>query len=180
VTVRYRATTAGDLDAATLAQLLDLFTAAWPDGDFSPEDADHAMGGRHFLAEADGRVVGHASVVERRLEVDGRPVRAGYVEAVATLPAWRRQGIASTLMGDAAAHILEAFELGALSTGTPSFYARLRWRPWQGALAVRMPDGTETPGDPEEEGIMVILTASTQSLTRRETLGCEWRPGDAW
>jgi len=180
VTVRYRAATTDELGAATLAQLLDLFAAAWPDGDFSPEDTDHAMGGRHFLAEVEGRVIGHASVVERRLEVDGRSVRAGYVEAVATLPAWRRQGIASRLMEDAATHILEAYELGALSTGSPSLYARLGWRPWEGGLFVRAADGTAVPSDPAEEGVMVLLVPSSPPLTLRETLGCEWRPGDAW
>ncbi len=180
VTVRYRATSTGDLDAAALAQLLDLFAAAWPDGDFTPEDADHAMGGRHFLAEVDGPVVGHVSVVERRLEVDGRALRAGYVEAVATHPAWRRRGIASSLMAAAGAHIRETCELGVLSTGAQSLYARLGWRPWEGGLSVRALDGTIEPCDPVEEGVLVLLVPSSPPLTLRETLTCDGRPGDAW
>ena len=35
------------------------------------------MGGVHWLAEAGGRLVGHASVVPRILEADGRPIRDG-------------------------------------------------------------------------------------------------------
>jgi aminoglycoside 2'-N-acetyltransferase I len=177
--VRERALPTQPPRAAGLAQLLDLFAAAWPEGDFSPQDMEHACGGRHFLALADGRIVAHASVVERALEVDGRPLRTGYVEAVATLPAWQRRGIASRLMESAAAHVGAAFELGALSTGIPEFYERLGWRPWEGELFVRTADGP-VPCRKEDEGFMVIPTPSTPSLSLRETLGCEWRPGDAW
>ena len=53
------------------------------------------MGGVHWLAEARGRIVGHASVVPRLLEADGVPLTTGYVEAVATHPDWRRRGIAT-------------------------------------------------------------------------------------
>jgi aminoglycoside 2'-N-acetyltransferase I len=179
VTVTYRACSTAELGPAVLAQLLDLFGAAWPDGDFSPQDMEHACGGRHFLALVDGRIVAHASVVERALEVDGRPLRTGYVEAVATLPAWQRRGIASRLMDSAAAHIRAAFELGALSTGIPELYERLGWRPWEGELFVRTADGP-VPCVKEDEGVMAMTTPATPPLTLRETLSCEWRPGDAW
>jgi aminoglycoside 2'-N-acetyltransferase I len=179
VTEAYRAATTDELGAGTLAQLLDLFAVAWPDGDFSAEDLAHALGGQHLLAEIEGRVVGHVAVVERSLEVDGRPLRTGYVEAVATLPAWRGRGIATRLLGDAGVHIRAAFELGALSTGLPAFYERLGWRSWEGELAVRMADGQQSC-DRDEEGVMVLVTPATPPLTLRETLACEWRPGDAW
>jgi aminoglycoside 2'-N-acetyltransferase I len=179
VTVTYRAASSDELGAAGLAQLLDLFAAAWPDGDFSPDDLAHAMGGRHFLAETDGRIVGHASVVERVLEVDGRSLRTGYLEAVATLPVWRRQGIATRLVEEAAAHVCATFELGALSTGVPDFYGRVGWRSWEGELFVWTAGGPQ-PCDRDEEGVMVLTTPATPQLTLRETLTCEWRPGDAW
>jgi aminoglycoside 2'-N-acetyltransferase I len=177
--VAYRSATTNDLGSAVFAQLLDLFSSAWPDGDFSADDVDHALGGRHLLAEADGRVVAHASVVERVLDVDGRPLRTGYVEAVATLPAWRGRGIASRLMEEADSHIRASFELGALSTDVPGFYARLGWRLWQGELWVRAADG-DVESDRDEEGIMVLTTPATPPLTLREALGCAWRPGDCW
>ena len=179
MTVTYRACSTGELGPAGLAQLLDLFGAAWPDGDFSPQDMEHACGGRHFLALVDGRIVAHASVVERALEVDGRPLRTGYVEAVATLPAWQRRGIASRLMESAAVHLRESFELGALSTGIPELYERLGWRRWEGELLVRTAAGP-VPCVKEDEGVMAIATPATPPLTLRETLSCEWRPGDAW
>jgi len=179
----FRECATDDLGAARLAQLLDLCRACWPDGEFTTDDLDHALGGRHFLAEADGRVVSHVAVVPRTLEVDGRPVRAGYVEAVATLPRVRQQGLATRLMTDAGRHIEAAYELGALSTDRPSFYERLGWRRWAGETWVRERDGVLTRTADEDAGIMVLatpLTSITPPLTLREQLTCASRPGDVW
>jgi aminoglycoside 2'-N-acetyltransferase I len=169
-----------DLGAGELAQLMDLFRKSWPDGDFSDDDAAHSFGGRHFLAEVDGRIASHASVVPRTLRLDGRPLRAGYVEAVATLPRFRRQGLASTLMAAANAHIHATYELGALSTGEHRLYERAGWRRWAGETWVRERDGTMTRTPDDDDGLMVLLTPQSPSMTLREALACEWRPGDAW
>lgn len=168
------------LGSAAIAQVLDLCRVCWPEGGFTQDDLDHALGGRHFLAEVDGRVVGHASVVPRVIEVGGRPLATGYVEAVATLPRLRRQGIATRLMQAANRRIGEAFELGALSTGEPAFYERLGWRRWRGETWVRLPDGqlARTPDD--DAGVLVLMTPATPPLTLREPLCCAWRPGDVW
>lgn len=168
-----------DLAVTDLVQLLDLFRASWPDGSFTADDVAHAMGGVHWLAEAEGRVVGHASVVPRTLEADGLPLATGYVEAVATLPAWRRRGIATTLMSAANEHIRATFELGALSTGVHGVYEGLGWERWQGPTFVREPSGLVRTED-EDAGIMILRTARTPPLALTEALSCEWRPGDAW
>jgi aminoglycoside 2'-N-acetyltransferase I len=137
------------------------------------------MGGTHWLAEADARLVGHASVVPRILEADGRPVRAGYVEAVAVDPAWQRAGIGSRLMAAAGAHIAGTYELGALGTGEQPFYERLGWERWQGPTFERTAGG-DVP-TPEEDGyVMVLRVPGSPALTLRERLSCEWRPGDSW
>lgn len=179
MTIGYRIASTMELGPGGLAGLRGLFAASWPEGDFSPEDMEHALGGRHFVASDGPLIVGHASVVPRQLEVGGRPLRTGYVEGVATLPAYRRQGIATRLMQDAGAYLRGAFELGALSTDVPALYARLGWQPWEGKLFVREPGGLR-PCSTEDEGIMVIATLTTPPLTLLETLTCEWRPGDAW
>ena len=44
---------------------MDLFVACWPAGEFTADDLDHAIGGAHWVAEADGLIVGHVSVVRR-------------------------------------------------------------------------------------------------------------------
>ncbi len=168
-----------DLSTADLAQLLDLFHACWPEGEFSTDDIAHAMGGVHWLAETRGRVIGHASVVPRRLEADGVPMATGYVEAVATHPDWQRRGIASRLLTAANAHIAEVYELGALSTDVHLVYARVGWERWHGPTFVRTDAGAVRTED-EDDGIMILRTRRTPPLAGTEALSCEWRAGDAW
>jgi aminoglycoside 2'-N-acetyltransferase I len=168
-----------DLTAADLAQLLDLFRACWPEGDFSTDDLAHAMGGDHWLAEDRGRIIGHASVVPRLLEADGVLMTTGYVEAVATHPGWRRRGIASRLMTLANQHIADTFELGALSTDLHPVYARSGWECWRGPTFVRTDNGPVRTED-EDDGIMILRTPRTPPLAGTEALSVEWRAGDAW
>src|SRR4029450_576885 len=63
--------------------LRELFDEAWSDDaeGFTDQDWSHAIGGVHVIAEADGRVVAHASVVQRKLHTAGHRLGAGYVEA---------------------------------------------------------------------------------------------------
>ena len=169
----------GELASAERAQLADLFAAAWPAEEFSADDLDHAIGGVHWVAEVGGRIVAHASVVERLLEADGRPMRTGYVEAVATLPLWRRRGLATRLMEAADEHIGAGFDLGALSTDVHGLYERLGWERWRGPTFVRTADG-ETRTEGEDDGIMILRTPRTPALALTEALSCEWRAGDVW
>ena len=88
-----RLLTTGEASDDLLAQIRGLLEEAFA-GHFSDEDWDNALGGWHaVVTEADG-VVAHAAVVPRTLEVAGRPLRTGYVEAVATMAA-RRSGAAA-------------------------------------------------------------------------------------
>ena len=151
-----------------------------PDERFSEDDWQHALGGMHFLAEEDGRIVGHGSVVERDIRVGGRPLRTGYVEAVATDPQRQGRGIGTALMRAVAAYLGEAgYQLGALGTGSQGFYERLGWTTWRGPSSVRTPEG-ERP-TPEEDGyIMVLATPASPPFDLDAPISCEWRPGDVW
>jgi len=144
------------------------------------EDWEHALGGVHVIASTGGRIVAHAAVVERLLHVGGRPLRTGYVEAVAVHPDHQRQGIGRAVMEDAARLIAEGFELGALGTGEHAFYRRLGWETWRGPSFVRMPGGTERPTPAEDGFILVLHTPATPPLDLEAPIVCEWRPGDAW
>ena len=179
MTVLIRPTATEALDEAATAAIWEICQAAFRRGTFGTDDLAHAMGGRHFLAEADGRLVAHASVVPRVLEVAGLPIQTGYVEAVATDPAWQSQGIATRLMMTAADHIRAKYELGALSTGRRGFYERLGWRVWAGPTWMRTPDGPVSTAD-EHGGILWLPTPRTPPITGEEPISCEWRPGDAW
>ncbi|HEY3021276.1 MAG TPA: GNAT family N-acetyltransferase, partial [Solirubrobacteraceae bacterium] len=86
-----------DLDPATLGAARALLDAVFAD-DMSDHDWEHALGGVHALAWEDGELVGHASVVQRRLLHGGRALRTGYVEGVAVRPDRRRRGHGGALM----------------------------------------------------------------------------------
>jgi aminoglycoside 2'-N-acetyltransferase I len=159
-----------------------LLLAAFGPGDeaFTEDDWQHALGGLHVVVELDGVLVAHAAVVERELDVDGRPVRTGYVEAVATDPDRQGQGLGTTVMRAVTADIRERFELGALGTGSHRFYERLGWLTWQGPTSVLMPDG-RTRRTPDEDGyILVLPTPSSPSLDLTAPIRCRWRPGAVW
>jgi aminoglycoside 2'-N-acetyltransferase I len=171
-----------DLSVADVEAIRDLLTAAFKGdehGDFSEEDWQHALGGTHFLLEDGGGLVGHASVVERVLHVAGRPIRTGYVEAVAIDPVRQRQGLGSKLMEVVNTHVEAGFDLGALGTGSQAFYERLGWEIWQGPTYVRTATGLEA--SPDEDGyILVLRTRSSPPLRLTDPISCDWRPGDSW
>ena len=147
--------------------------------DFADSDWDHALGGVHVIAEENGDIVSHGSVVPRTLEIGGRPIRVGYVEAVGTWPKDQRHGLATLVMQEIGDIIRERYELGALSTPVAAFYARLGWMLWRGPTAVRTTEGVErTPDD--DGGIMVLLTPSSPPLNVDDEIVCEWRDGDVW
>jgi aminoglycoside 2'-N-acetyltransferase I len=77
-----------ELTVAEIATIHNLLWAAFASDccGFTEHDWEHAVGGVHFVLERDGAVVAHASVVDRLLNVGERPIRCGYVEAVATTP----------------------------------------------------------------------------------------------
>ena len=146
---------------------------------FTDADWDHAVGGMHFVLDLHGEIVAHASVVERLLEIDHRPVRTGYVEAVAVAPAHQGAGYGSSLMIDVTTWVADRFELGALGTGGHRFYERLGWQTWLGLSYVRAPDGVRRT--PDEDGFILVLATPTSPPFRlTDPISCDWRPGDVW
>ena len=172
----------GELTSSEIAAIRALLAAAfWSDADerFTDDDWGHALGGVHFVLDVDGEIVAHASVVERELHVDGRALRTGYVEAVATAPGHEGAGYGTQVMRDVTAYIAERFELGALGTGVHGFYERLGWRTWTGPSSVRTADGDRPTAD-DDGYIMVLWTGSTPVLDPSAAISCDWRPGDVW
>ena len=171
-----------DLTPEVVAAVQGLLTAAFArdeHGGFTWDDWLHAIGGTHFILEVGGVVVGHASVVERILEISERPVRTGYVEAVAISPALQRQGLGTLLMRATTMFVASGFELGALGTGSQPFYQRLGWQIWQGPTGVRVEAGFQPT--PDEDGyILVLPTPTSPPFDLTEAISCDWRPGDAW
>jgi aminoglycoside 2'-N-acetyltransferase I len=182
MTVKLRRVTTDELTGTEIEAVRRLLWAAFEDhdGGMTEDDWAHALGGVHVLLELDGEITGHASVVERELQVDGRPLRTGYVEAVAIDPRLQRTGLGSRLMAEIGSVIAGRFELGALATGTPGFYERLGWLRWSGPTFVRTATGLERTEE-EDGGILILPTTTTPlDLDRSSSISCEWRPGDVW
>jgi aminoglycoside 2'-N-acetyltransferase I len=74
-----------ELDRETLAAARALLVAAFP-GEITDDDWDHGLGGIHALAYADGELVGHASVVQRRFVYGGRALRPATSRASRSAP----------------------------------------------------------------------------------------------
>lgn len=168
-----------ELRPAEVQALRELFDRAWPGGEFDDTDWEHATGGTHALAHEEDRIVAHAAVVPRALEVGGRPVRCGYVEAVAADPRLGRRGLGSAVMREIAHVIVTAYELGVLSTGAHEFYERLGWRRWRGPTWVRTADGVLRTED-DDDAVMVLPTPAIPEPPLEAPIVCEWRPGDVW
>ena len=178
---RVRRVLSGELGHAEIRAIRRILWAAFPEGEegFTEEDWQHGLGGVHFVLDLVGRIVGHASVVERELHVGDRPLRTGYVEAVAVEPAWQGRGLGTLLMRHVTDDVRERFELGALGTGSHRFYERLGWRTWAGPSFVRTAGGTLPT--PDEDGFILVLpTRASPPMDFAAPISCEWRPGDVW
>lgn len=149
------------------------------EGDFAPEDWDHACGGTHVVAYTGAELVAHGALVERRLRVGGRTVRAGYVEAVAADPSYQGQGFGTAVMEAIGARVRNGFELGVLSTGEHDFYARVGWERWRGPTFVR--DGDRVVRTVEDDdGIMFLRTGAFPDVDPHVPIECDTRSGDDW
>ncbi|MFC3985820.1 GNAT family N-acetyltransferase [Streptosporangium jomthongense] len=167
-----------ELDTAILETARRLLVEVF-DGDLSDDDWEHALGGVHALAWRGAELVGHASVVQRRMLHGGRALRAGYVEAVGVRADLRRGGYGTALMDALERVVHGAYDLGALSASDEAvpFYRGRGWRQWRGETFALTPDGLERTEE-EDEGVHVLPV--TVPLTLSGTLTCDWRDGDVW
>lgn len=160
--------------AAARALLVEVF-----DGDLDEHDWEHALGGMHALAWKGDELVGHASVVQRRLLHGGRALRAGYVEGVGVRSDRQRRGYGAALM-DALDRVLRGgYEVGALGATDEAvrLYTSRGWRAWRGRLSALTPAGVVRTKD--EEGSVYVLPLSAP-LDLDGELTCDWRDGDVW
>ncbi|MEU6315009.1 GNAT family N-acetyltransferase [Streptomyces sp. NPDC047014] len=166
------------LTAEELRAVRDLLDDAFA-GDFSDEDFEHALGGMHVVIGADGRLVAHGSVVQRRVVHGERVLRVGYVEAVAVRPGVRRQGLGGQVMDRLEQVVAGAYELGALSASEEGagLYVGRGWAPWPGRIGALSPEGPVRL--PEEEGSTYLwVPPAGIALDPAGRLDFDWREGD--
>jgi aminoglycoside 2'-N-acetyltransferase I len=168
-----------ELDAGVLAAIHSLLDAAFVDDPLTDEDWEHALGGMHALLWEGDELVGHASVVQRRLVHGGRALRAGYVEAVAVRQDQRRRGHGSTLMEAVERVLRGAYDLGALGATAMAMplYLQRGWQQWRGPTSALTPRGVERT--PDADDCLFVLPVTTELDVEAE-LTCDWRDGDVW
>ena len=167
-----------ELSRAELQAARDLLFDVF-EGDFDAHDWEHALGGMHARLFADGELVGHASVVQRRLVHGGRALRAGYVEGVGVRADVRRRGHGAALMAAIERVVRGAYDLGALGATDQAapLYAQRGWSLWRGPLTGLTPAGVVAT--PEEAGCVYVLECDV-ALDVSGELCCDWRDGDLW
>ncbi len=149
------------------------------DGDFGVDDWAHTQHGTRVLALLDGRLVGHAAVVPRRIDLDAQAFRAGYLEGVAVAPDLRRRGLGHRVVEVATELVRSGFDLGVLSSGVPAFYEPLGWQRWRGPSFVREQQGIRRTAD-EDGDLLVLRVGRTARAALTGRITCDARPGDDW
>jgi aminoglycoside 2'-N-acetyltransferase I len=166
-----------ELNTATRTAIIQLCIAAHQNEDFQHLFTYISTGGRHFLAYHGQELAAHAVVSTRWLQPGGLPLlRTAYVDAVATLPKYQKQGLGSMLMRHLALGITD-YEIGCLETERMSFYEQVGWEEWRGPLAGRK--GSEMLPTPEQRGIMILRLAHTPPLDLDGSLTIEY-DGRIW
>jgi aminoglycoside 2'-N-acetyltransferase I len=168
-----------DLDARTLdaarALLYDVFD------DLAEHDWEHSLGGVHTLVWEGSELIGHASVIQRRLLHDGRALRTGYVEGVGVRADRRGRGHGAAMIEALERTIRGAYDLGALAAAEEAiamkFYESRGWKLWQGPTFALTPTGIRRTED--DDGCVYVLPGEV-SLDLSGELTCDWRDGDVW
>ena len=167
-----------DVDPATLRAARALLERVF-DGDFADSDWEHSLGGMHALAWEGDELVGHASLIQRRLLHRGRALRAGYVEGVGVRADRQRRGHGAALMDALERIIRAAYDLGALGASDDGarLYQARGWTRWPGPTSAITPEGVIRTA--EEDGCIYVLPGVAEFELAGE-LTCDWRDGDVW
>jgi aminoglycoside 2'-N-acetyltransferase I len=166
-----------DLDPATRNAIRTLLDGAF--SDMTDDAFENVLGGTHVLLMQDAELVGHASVVQRRMLHGGRALRTGYIEGVAVRADRRRRGHGDAMMSVLEPIVRAGYQLGALGASEDGarLYAARGWQLWRGPSSVLTPDGIRrTAGS---DGHIYVLPASVPVDVTGE-LTCDWRHGSPW
>jgi len=166
-----------DLDAGALRAARALLDTGFVD--LSDSDWEHALGGVHALVWDGAELIGHASVVQRRLLHRDRAWRTGYVEGVVVRADHRRHGHGAALMAGLERVIRTAYDIGALSATEEAvdFYAALGWTRWKGPTSALTPSGLRRT--PDDDGSVYVLPGAVP-MDHSAGISCDWRDGDLW
>jgi aminoglycoside 2'-N-acetyltransferase I len=166
-----------DLDDGTRSAIRALMDGAF--GSVSDDTFENVLGGMHALVVEDGELVGHASVVQRRMLHAGQALRTGYIEGVAVREDRRRRGHGAAMMSVLERVVRSGYQLGALGASEDGarLYSSRGWQLWRGPSSALTPDGIRRTAD--KDGAIYVLPVSVPVDLTGE-LVCDWRPGSVW
>jgi aminoglycoside 2'-N-acetyltransferase I len=166
-----------ELDAASRSAARALLDVVFED--MTDHDWEHALGGVHALVWDKDELIGHSSLIQRRLMHGGRALRTGYVEGVAVRADRRRRGHGAAMMEALENVARNAYDLAALGATdeAAAFYAARGWQLWLGPTSALTPSGIQRTE--EEDGAIYVLPLSTR-VDLSGDLTCDWRDGDVW
>jgi aminoglycoside 2'-N-acetyltransferase I len=175
--IEQRTAHTADLDDATKTAIRALMDAAF--GGVSDDTFDNVLGGMHTLVFEGVELIGHASVIQRRMLHGGRSLRTGYIEGVAVRCDSRRRGHGDAMMAALERIVRSSYHLGALGASPDGarLYTSRGWQLWRGPSSVLSPDGIRRT--PDNDGDLYVLPTSVE-LDMDAELTCDWRPGSAW
>lgn len=107
-----------------------------------------AVAAYSVILQEEGRIVAHASAVDRTIDAGGTPLRVAGVENVYALPDWRGQGLAQQVLEAAMAEAQRrGLDCGLLFCvpALAKVYAAAGWQLLGPREIVRVEDGRELP-----------------------------------
>jgi aminoglycoside 2'-N-acetyltransferase I len=145
----------------------------------SDDTYENVLGGIHTLVIDDGELIGHASVVQRRMLHGGLALRTGYIEGVAVRADRRRRGHGDAMMAVLERYVRSGYQVGALGASTDGarLYTSRGWQRWRGPVSAMTPDGIRRT--PRSDGAVYVLPVSIP-LDLSGELTCDWRPASVW
>ena len=166
-----------DVDSKSASSIRSLLELAY-DGDFSAEDWEHTLGGQYFVGFLDETIIDHGSVISRSMYINEKALTVGYVEAIAVLPSYWRQGFGTQLMKQITQFCYNNYELSMLSTDEKTFYEKLGWLQFQGESFVR--NGKFEVRTVEEDDGLMLYFSKNCGLGEIQRAVCQPRSGDDW
>ena len=168
----------GLLEPSALSAARDLLEDVF-EGELTDQDWEHCLGGLHALVWEGAELIGHASLIQRRVVHRGRALRTGYLEGVGVRANVRRRGHGAVMMSALERVAGGAYELAALAATdqAATFYAGRGWRLWQGPTSALTPHGAVRT---QEEDDCIYVLPLTAELDLHGELTCDWREGDPW
>ena len=136
------------------------------EGDFSDSDFANALGGQHFARFESGRLIAHASVVDRSISLDDTLFRVAYVEAVAVAVDCRGRRLGQQIVQFVTDFCRSNYLAAMLSRDEHAFYERFGWVRLEAASHVETASGLIRTRD-EDESLMLLTDIPEISHPRR-------------